>query len=178
MTRKLTYPCVGTCSKQIEIELEGDVIRSVEFAGGCHGNTQGIAALVEGMRAEEAVARLKGIDCLLPAGPGAGEHAGRPVAPIAPKETPSRPFIPRGRSINAKRGTEGAALAAVYQSRGEIACRRQTSLRHGAKLPRKPGKRPFAPCDFSVPANWGTDFAVSTSVHVKNERLCISYGIF
>ena len=63
MTRKLTYPCVGTCSKQIEIELEGDVIRSVEFAGGCHGNTQGIAALVEGMRAEEAVARLKGIDC-------------------------------------------------------------------------------------------------------------------
>ncbi|MDE6827245.1 TIGR03905 family TSCPD domain-containing protein [uncultured Alistipes sp.] len=63
MTRKLTYPCVGTCSKQIEIELEGDVIRSVEFAGGCHGNTQGIAALVQGMRAEEAVARLKGIDC-------------------------------------------------------------------------------------------------------------------
>ena len=63
MTRKLTYPCVGTCSKQIEIELEGDVIRSVEFAGGCHGNTQGIAALVEGMRAEDAVARLKGIDC-------------------------------------------------------------------------------------------------------------------
>ncbi len=63
MTRKLTYPCVGTCSKQIEIELEGDVIHSVEFAGGCHGNTQGIAALVEGMRAEETVARLKGIDC-------------------------------------------------------------------------------------------------------------------
>ncbi len=63
MTRKLTYPCVGTCSKQIEIELEEDVIRSVEFAGGCHGNTQGIAALVQGMRAEEAVARLKGIDC-------------------------------------------------------------------------------------------------------------------
>ena len=63
MTRKLTYPCTGTCSTQIEIELEGDTIRSTSFTGGCHGNTQGIAALVRGMRAEEAVARLKGIDC-------------------------------------------------------------------------------------------------------------------
>ena len=43
--------------------LEDGVIRHVAFTGGCHGNTQGIAALVRGMRAEEAVARLKGIDC-------------------------------------------------------------------------------------------------------------------
>lgn len=63
MNRKITYPCVGTCSKQVEIELEEDVIRNVAFTGGCHGNTQGIAALVRGMRADEAIARLKGIDC-------------------------------------------------------------------------------------------------------------------
>ncbi|MDE6445734.1 MAG: TIGR03905 family TSCPD domain-containing protein [Alistipes sp.] len=63
MTRKLTYPCVGTCSTQIAIELEGDTIRSVSFTGGCHGNTQGIAALVRNLPAAEAIARLKGIDC-------------------------------------------------------------------------------------------------------------------
>ncbi len=63
MTRKIIYPCVGTCSTQITIELEDGIIREVAFTGGCHGNTQGVAALVHGMRAEEAVARLKGIDC-------------------------------------------------------------------------------------------------------------------
>lgn len=57
------HSCVGTCSTQIAIELEDGVIRNVAFTGGCHGNTQGIAALVRGMRVEEAVARLKGIDC-------------------------------------------------------------------------------------------------------------------
>lgn len=60
---KTTYSCTGTCSQAIEIEVEEGVIRQVNFVGGCHGNTQGIAALVRGMRAEEAVARLKGIDC-------------------------------------------------------------------------------------------------------------------
>ena len=57
------HTCTGTCSTQIAIELEDGVIRDVAFTGGCHGNTQGIAALVRGMRVEEAVARLKGIDC-------------------------------------------------------------------------------------------------------------------
>ena len=57
------HTCAGTCSTQIAIELEDGVIRDVAFTGGCHGNTQGIAALVRGLRVEEAVARLKGIDC-------------------------------------------------------------------------------------------------------------------
>ena len=60
---KTTYTCKGTCSQAIEIEVEEGVIRHVAFIGGCHGNSQGIAALVRGMRVEEAVARLKGIDC-------------------------------------------------------------------------------------------------------------------
>lgn len=63
MIRKITHTCVGTCSRQIDIEIEEGVIRSVAFTGGCHGNTQGVAALVRGMRAEEAVAKLAGIDC-------------------------------------------------------------------------------------------------------------------
>lgn len=63
MENKTVYTCSGTCSRAIEIALEDDTIRSVEFVGGCHGNTQGIAALVRGMRASDAIARLEGIDC-------------------------------------------------------------------------------------------------------------------
>ena len=63
MNKKITYTCAGTCSQQVEIEMEDGVIRRAAFVGGCHGNTQGIATLVCGMRAEEAIARLKGIDC-------------------------------------------------------------------------------------------------------------------
>ena len=51
------------CSSQIDIELEGDVIRSVCFTGGCHGNTQGLCALVAGMKKDEVIARLEGINC-------------------------------------------------------------------------------------------------------------------
>ena len=63
MIRKISYTCRGTCSRQIDVELENGVVRSVSFTGGCHGNQQGIAALVRGMTAAEAVARLEGIDC-------------------------------------------------------------------------------------------------------------------
>ena len=53
----------GVCSRKIEIELDGDVIHSVRFIGGCAGNTQGIAALVRGMKVQEAISRLEGIRC-------------------------------------------------------------------------------------------------------------------
>ena len=58
-----TYATQGTCSQRIDLELEGDVIKSVLFTGGCHGNLQGISSLVTGMKAEDAVKRLKGIQC-------------------------------------------------------------------------------------------------------------------
>ena len=45
------------------MELEDDVIRSVAFTGGCNGNLQGISRLVTGMRAQEAIERLQGIQC-------------------------------------------------------------------------------------------------------------------
>ena len=63
MTRHISYPTLGTCSRQIDIELEDGIIRNVTFTGGCHGSTQGIAALVRGMKAADAIARLEGIDC-------------------------------------------------------------------------------------------------------------------
>jgi uncharacterized protein (TIGR03905 family) len=60
---KTTYATSGTCSRFIDIELDGDIIREVTFTGGCSGNTRGVAALVQGMPAAEAVGRLKGIVC-------------------------------------------------------------------------------------------------------------------
>ena len=57
------YATHGTCSRQIEIEMDGDTVRRVRFIGGCTGNTQGLSRLVEGMKAEEVIRRLKGIQC-------------------------------------------------------------------------------------------------------------------
>ena len=60
---ELTYQTSGTCSKLIEVSLDGDVVPSVHFVGGCHGNLQGISKLVEGMPAREVIGRLRGIRC-------------------------------------------------------------------------------------------------------------------
>lgn len=59
----MRYQTKGTCSAYIDIELDGDIIRSVVFYGGCNGNLQGISKLVEGMKAEDAIKKLKGIKC-------------------------------------------------------------------------------------------------------------------
>lgn len=58
-----TYKTKGTCSKSIEIQVEGDVIENVRFEGGCNGNTKGIASLVKGMTIQQVIDKLKGIDC-------------------------------------------------------------------------------------------------------------------
>jgi len=59
----MRYMPKGVCSSAIDIELNGDIIESVSFTGGCHGNLQGISALVKGMKVEDAISRLKGIRC-------------------------------------------------------------------------------------------------------------------
>ena len=59
----MTYKTKGVCSSSIDIEMDGDTIRNVKFSGGCHGNLQGISKLVEGMKADDAISRLKGIRC-------------------------------------------------------------------------------------------------------------------
>ena len=61
---RYTYQTQGTCSSQIDFELDGQgVIQDVQFLGGCHGNLQGIAVLLRGMMATEAIAKLQGIRC-------------------------------------------------------------------------------------------------------------------
>lgn len=59
-----TYTPRGVCSRRMTVELSEDgVIESVRIDGGCNGNLQGISRLVQGMKAEEAIARMEGISC-------------------------------------------------------------------------------------------------------------------
>jgi uncharacterized protein (TIGR03905 family) len=63
MKRTIEFKTSGTCSRMINLELDGDVITDCKFVGGCSGNTQGVASLVIGMTKDEAIRKLKGIKC-------------------------------------------------------------------------------------------------------------------
>ena len=58
-----SYKTRGTCSRQIDFELENGIVKNVSFFGGCNGNLKGIGALVEGRPAEEVISILKGMKC-------------------------------------------------------------------------------------------------------------------
>ena len=59
----MVYKTHGTCSSQIELELDGNVVHNVKFTGGCDGNLKAIPKLVEGMTVEEIESRISGIHC-------------------------------------------------------------------------------------------------------------------
>ena len=63
MNEHISYNTKGVCSRKIEIEIDGDIVKEVKYVGGCSGNTQGVAALVAGMTVDEAITRLSGIRC-------------------------------------------------------------------------------------------------------------------
>ena len=58
-----SYKTQGTCSTEINFDVENDIIKEVNFVRGCEGNLKGIASLVQGMKVEDAIAKLDGIDC-------------------------------------------------------------------------------------------------------------------
>ena len=58
-----SYKTKGTCSREINFEVENGKVKNVQFIGGCNGNLKGIAALVEGMDIEDVIARVEGVTC-------------------------------------------------------------------------------------------------------------------
>ena len=58
-----TYKTNGVCSRQLHIEVEDGIVKSVRFEGGCNGNTKGVSALVEGMKVDDVISRLENIRC-------------------------------------------------------------------------------------------------------------------
>ena len=63
MKKHIEYKTKGTCARAVIVDVEDGVITECQFVGGCSGNTQGVAALVKGMKVEDAVAKIKGIKC-------------------------------------------------------------------------------------------------------------------
>ena len=59
----MNYKPKGVCSQLIQFELDGDIVKNVQFLGGCNGNLQGISKLTEGMKADDVIERLQGIKC-------------------------------------------------------------------------------------------------------------------
>ena len=57
------YKTRSTCAREISFQLEDGIVKNVSFFGGCNGNLKGIAALVEGKKAEEVIPLIKGIKC-------------------------------------------------------------------------------------------------------------------
>ncbi len=60
---KITYKTQGTCSSHIEVDIENGVLKDVAFWGGCNGNLKGICQLVKGMKTEDIIDKLEGIQC-------------------------------------------------------------------------------------------------------------------
>ena len=58
-----TYKTKGTCSREINFDVENGKVLNVQFLGGCNGNLKGIGALVEGMNIDEVISRVEGIHC-------------------------------------------------------------------------------------------------------------------
>lgn len=59
----MVYKTQGVCSREIHFEIKDNKVVNVEYIGGCSGNTQGIAKLIEGMDVDEAIRRMEGIKC-------------------------------------------------------------------------------------------------------------------
>lgn len=58
-----TYKTVGTCSKEINFDIEDNKIHNVSFVGGCNGNLKAVSSLVDGQDIDTVIKRLKGITC-------------------------------------------------------------------------------------------------------------------
>ena len=59
----MRYKTQGVCSREIQFEVEDNKVTNVKFIGGCSGNTQGVASLVEGMDLDDVISRISGINC-------------------------------------------------------------------------------------------------------------------
>ena len=60
---KHVYKTKNTCSRSIEFELENGIVTNIRFNGGCMGNTQGVAMLADGMKAEDVIRKCRNIQC-------------------------------------------------------------------------------------------------------------------
>lgn len=58
-----SYRTKGTCSTKITFDINDGIVSNIKFTGGCNGNLKGIAQLADGMKADDIIAKIKGIRC-------------------------------------------------------------------------------------------------------------------
>ena len=58
-----TYITKGVCAKVIDFDVENGVIKDVKFEAGCNGNLKGLSSLVQGMKVDEVIEKIKGTTC-------------------------------------------------------------------------------------------------------------------
>ncbi|MCM1284457.1 MAG: TIGR03905 family TSCPD domain-containing protein [Muribaculaceae bacterium] len=61
--REYIYKTKDTCSSEIRLNIDGNVITNVSFTGGCNGNLKAIPRLVDGWTVEEIESKLSGVIC-------------------------------------------------------------------------------------------------------------------
>lgn len=63
MTEVIQYTTSGTCCKMMQVKVSDGIIEDVDFLGGCNGNLQGIKSLIKGMKIDDVIEKLQGIQC-------------------------------------------------------------------------------------------------------------------
>ena len=63
MKQVIQYRTQGTCCQLMQVEIEDNIIKNVDFYGGCNGNLKGIKNLIIGMNIEDVISKLSGICC-------------------------------------------------------------------------------------------------------------------
>ena len=58
-----TYKTKGVCSTEINFDMNDGIVTNVSYQGGCNGNLKAVGKLVDGMKAEDIIAKLKGNTC-------------------------------------------------------------------------------------------------------------------
>ncbi len=61
--KEFDYQPVGVCSRHMHFEVEGGTLKNFEVEGGCNGNLKGIKSLIQGMKLDDIIEKLQGIDC-------------------------------------------------------------------------------------------------------------------
>lgn len=61
--KQYSYRTRGVCAREIQFETDGKTVQNIKFISGCNGNTQGVAALANGMEVDKVIALLSHIDC-------------------------------------------------------------------------------------------------------------------
>ncbi len=60
----IDYKTKNVCSRKISFDIEDNIVKNIEFTGGCDGNLKALSKILEGAKAEDIIEKLSGNDCM------------------------------------------------------------------------------------------------------------------